>query len=55
VDGRVAGTWQTKRDRQGMTLAAAPFEPLAPPVRRALAAETEALGRFLGVGVSLAE
>jgi hypothetical protein len=55
VNGRVAGTWQTRRARQGQTLAVSPFEPLPPAVRRALAAEAEAIGSFLSAVVSLGD
>jgi hypothetical protein len=39
VDGRVAGTWKVSRKGKAATLLLEPFEPLAAPVREALAEE----------------
>lgn len=47
VNGRAAGTWQTKRGRDGLALTIVPFAPLPATVRRGVAAETAALGDFL--------
>jgi Winged helix DNA-binding domain len=50
VDGFVAGSWSVERRRDTATLTLAAFEPLAGPVRDELAAEAEALLRFLDDG-----
>jgi hypothetical protein len=47
VDGWVAGTWRVERKKQTATLAIAPFDPLPKSVADALAAEGDALLRFL--------
>jgi hypothetical protein len=50
VDGFVAGSWAIERGRGGATLTLSAFEPLDRPVKDELAAEAEALLRFLGDG-----
>jgi hypothetical protein len=52
VNGRVAGTWQTKRGRAGLALSVAPFTSLPAAARRGLRAEAEAVGGFLGEQVT---
>jgi hypothetical protein len=47
VDGFAAGSWSMSRKRDTATLAIAPFEPLPRPVKDELAAEGEALLRFV--------
>jgi hypothetical protein len=47
VDGFVAGTWRTDRKRDVATLTVEPFAPLAARARREVAAEAEALLRFV--------
>ncbi|GLX07612.1 winged helix DNA-binding domain-containing protein [Microbispora sp. NBRC 16548] len=46
VDGFVAGLWRIERDGKTAVLAIAPFEPLGPATRDALAAEGERLLEF---------
>ncbi|MFC8449921.1 winged helix DNA-binding domain-containing protein [Kitasatospora sp. NPDC057223] len=53
ADGRVLGRWRVERARGAATLAVEPFGPLARSVRGAVAAETEAVGRFLGEELEL--
>jgi hypothetical protein len=50
VDGFVAGSWAVERKRGAATLTLSAFEPLAPAVKDELAAEAEALLRFLDDG-----
>jgi Winged helix DNA-binding domain len=47
VDGRVTGTWRTRRAAGRVDLTVEPFEPLPNTVLPGLAAETEHLGAFL--------
>jgi hypothetical protein len=47
VDGRVAGTWKTERQRGTVTVALDPFEPLPARVRKELDTEAEDVVRFL--------
>jgi hypothetical protein len=47
VDGQVAGTWKALRTKQRALLEVTPFGALAPRTARELAAEAEALARFL--------
>ena len=50
VDGFVAGSWAIERKRGAATLTLSAFETLAKPVKDELAAEAEALLRFLEDG-----
>jgi hypothetical protein len=50
VDGFVAGSWAVERKRGAATLTLSAFEPLAKDVKDQLAAEAEALLRFLDDG-----
>ncbi len=50
VDGFVAGSWAVERKRGSATLTLSAFERLAKPVKDELAAEAEALLRFLDDG-----
>ncbi|MBA3451261.1 MAG: winged helix DNA-binding domain-containing protein [Chloroflexia bacterium] len=47
VDGFVAGTWRTQRKKNAATLTFSPFAPLTGDAATALAAEGEAMLRFL--------
>jgi hypothetical protein len=49
VDGRIQGTWSTKKRRQALEVITAPFVELVPEVRAALEIEVAEMGRFLGV------
>jgi hypothetical protein len=53
VDGRVSGTWKSKRLKNHLELLVEPFEQLAPAVYAGLEAETEDIARFLGVKATL--
>jgi hypothetical protein len=52
VDGFVAGSWTIEAKRGAATLTLSAFEPLAKPVKEELAAEAEALLRFLDDGAA---
>jgi hypothetical protein len=49
VDGRIQGTWRTKKRRDALDVIVAPFGELSAEVWAALETEVAALGRFLGV------
>lgn len=49
VDGRVVGTWRSKRQRSRLELAVEPFELLSSEVARGVEAEAADVGRFLGL------
>ncbi len=53
VDGRVLGTWKSKRLKNHLDVLVEPFEQLAPEVYAGLEAETEDIARFLGVKAKL--
>jgi hypothetical protein len=53
VDGRVVGTWKSKREKSQLVVMVEPFEQLTPEVYAGLEAEVTDLGRFLGVKVTL--
>lgn len=48
VDGRAAGTWQTKKRRDQLNVVVQPFEKLTPSVKVELETEVADLGEFLG-------
>ncbi|MDR3563481.1 MAG: winged helix DNA-binding domain-containing protein [Negativicutes bacterium] len=48
VNGRILGTWSTKKQRQALEVIVAPFSELSAEVWAALEPEVAALGRFLG-------
>ena len=48
VDGRVVGVWSHERRGDAIRVDVEPFQPLRPPVRKALAGEVDRLGAFLG-------
>ncbi len=53
VDGKVVGTWKRIYEGKGATLEVASLGKLAPAARKAIEAEAERYGRFLGVPVEL--
>jgi hypothetical protein len=53
VDGRIVGTWKSKRERNHLVVMVEPFEQLAPRIDVGLEAEVEDIGRFLGEGVRM--
>jgi hypothetical protein len=53
VDGRVVGTWKSKREKNHLVVIVEPFEQLAQDVYASLEAETEDIARFLGVKAML--
>jgi hypothetical protein len=54
VDGRIAGTWSSKRSGRRLKLSLQPFKPLSATARTALDAEVVDVGRFEGVEAQLA-
>ncbi len=54
VNGRLTGTWRTRRTGRGLQITVVPFDPLPEPVRAALAAEAADVGRFLGIPATVA-
>jgi len=53
VDGRIVGTWKSKREKNHLVVIVEPFEQLAPEIYIGLEAEAEDIARFLGVKVRL--
>jgi hypothetical protein len=53
VDGRILGTWASKRSGKRLAVTLEPFASLDPDVTEALAAEVEDLGRFEGLTATL--
>ena len=53
VNGRVVGTWKSKRQKNRLDVLLEPFDQLAPEVQPGLQAEVADLGRFLGVQTTL--
>jgi Winged helix DNA-binding domain len=53
ADGRVVGTWKTRRTGNRLDLTVEPFERLQAGIRPAVEAEVADLGRFLGVETRL--
>jgi hypothetical protein len=53
VDGRIVGTWKSKREKNHFVVVVEPFEQLAPEMGEGLEAEVEDIGRFLGVKVRM--
>jgi hypothetical protein len=53
IDGRVEGTWRSRRRRSALDVIVEPFEPLLPEVQTGLEVEIEDLGRFLGQTTTL--
>lgn len=54
MDGRVVGTWRLQRQKDRILLSVRPFEPLDPAILPHLEAEATDIGRFLGMGTTLA-
>ncbi len=48
VDGRVAGTWKTRKSGATLTITLRAFRPLAPAVRREAEAQSRAMGPWRG-------
>jgi Winged helix DNA-binding domain len=53
VDGRVVGTWKSKREKSYLDVVVEPFDQLAPAVYAGLEVEVADLARFLGVKATL--
>src|SRR6266700_954383 len=53
VDGRVVGTWKSKREKNHLGVIVEPFDELASELYEGLEAEIEDIGRFLGVRATL--
>jgi hypothetical protein len=53
VDGRIVGTWKSKREKNHFVVMVEPFEGLAPELDEGIEAEVEDMARFLGVEVRL--
>src|SRR6266487_4519633 len=53
VDGRTVGTWKGKREKSHLVVMMEPFEQLAPEIYEGIEAETEDIGRFLGMNARL--
>jgi hypothetical protein len=53
VDGRAAGTWKTRRKKNGLVVVVEPFERLDPDVTPGLEEEVQDLGHFLGLDATL--
>ena len=53
VDGRVVGTWKSKRAKNQVVVMVAPFEQVALEVLECIEAEVEDIGRFLGEEVKM--
>jgi len=53
VDGRIVGTWKSKREKNHLVVMVEPFEHLAPEIDEGLEKEVEDIARFLGERVRL--
>lgn len=53
VDGRIVGTWKSRREKSRFVVMVEPFERLAPEIGEGLEMEIEDIGRFLGVEVRM--
>jgi uncharacterized protein YcaQ len=53
VDGRVLGTWKSKRKKNRLDVVVEPFDQLAPEMHQGLEAEVTDLARFLDVQATL--
>jgi hypothetical protein len=53
VDGRIVGTWKSKREKNHFVVMVEPFEQFTPEVYEGLEAETEDIAGFLGVKATL--
>jgi hypothetical protein len=54
ADGRIVGTWASKRSGRRLTLSIEPFEPLDASLADALEREVEDVGQFEGLATTLA-
>jgi hypothetical protein len=54
VDGRFVATWTSRRSGSRLGVVIEPFDELGPAIREAIAAEVADLGRFEGLGATLA-
>lgn len=54
VDGRASGTWDLKRNKNGLEVAIQPFEEFSPEILRGIEAEARDIGRFLRSEVTIA-
>jgi hypothetical protein len=53
VNGRIVGTWKSKREKKHLVVTVEPFEQLVPEIDEGLEVEIEDIARFLGEGVKL--
>ena len=53
VDGACVATWSSKRCGKRLAVTIEPFEPLAPEIEEAIAAEVADIGRFEGASTPL--
>jgi hypothetical protein len=53
VNGRIVGTWKSKREKNHLVVMVEPFERLVPEIDRGLEEEVEDMARFLGVEVRM--
>jgi hypothetical protein len=53
VDGRLVATWGTEKESKRLRIDVVPFAPLTPTVKRAVAAEANDIGDYLGISVVL--
>jgi hypothetical protein len=53
ADGRVVGTWKSRRLKNCLEVQIEPFEPLAPEVSMGIEAEVSDLARFLKIHIVL--
>ena len=54
VDGRCVATWSSKRSGERLAVTIEPFEPLAPEIAEAIAAEADDVGRFEALAATIA-
>ena len=54
VDGRCVATWSSKRSGERLAVTIEPFEPLAPEIDEAIAAEVADVGRFEALTATIA-
>ena len=53
LNGRIVGTWKSKREKNHFVVMVEPFERLAPEIDVGLQVEVEDMARFLGVEVRM--
>ena len=54
VDGRVVGTWRSKRSGRRLSVGLEPFAPLDRAIEEAIAAEIDDIGRFEDLDATIA-